>query len=54
MLVGQARLDYVANCMGTMVIPPELHDDPMLETSSSYWDKQVEIEHAYRLHSFAL
>lgn len=50
MLAGQARLDYVASCMGTMA--PELHDDPRFEPNSAYWDKQVELEHAYRLHSF--
>ena len=52
MLAGQVRLDYVANCMGMLEIPPEMQDDPMFEPSSSYWDKQVEVEHAFRLHSF--
>ena len=36
MLAGQARLDYVASCMGTMA--PELHDDPRFEPNSAYWD----------------
>jgi hypothetical protein len=49
MLAGQARLDYIASCMGMMA--PELHDDPRFEPNSAYWDKQVELEHAYRLHS---
>ena len=49
-LTGQARLDYIARCME--LTAPEVYDDPRFEPNSAYWDKQVKLEHAYRLHSF--